>query len=272
MQPVPETVTKEIDRDIYRSAQIVRAMRAELRYLRWIALHKLYVFCAGVAIARTMGSMYERPRTYWLALLWRLVRHDLSKLRPGEFLAYRRQFYPSETPTQWIERKANRIWVTLVSSGVVPSEASTRSRSLAESHWGKEKANRKAAFDRAWLKHIHRNDHHWQHWLLQQDDGRKIALIPPAIAVDEMIADWMGAGSKINDLPTLTECVAMTIAWYGANRQLMELRAPVRARVEETLLALGQRYGLADLVVMMQQQRAQSAAATITIPGRPVRA
>lgn len=248
-------------------------IRQSLRYLNWIILHKLYVFVGGVALARATGSVYERPWSYWLALLWRLVTHDLSKLLPSEFRAYRRNFYPTKTAPQWIESKAAEIEATIrateVRSGMADSGAPVRARQLAESHWAKEKAARKSAFDRAWLKHIHRNDHHWQYWLLQQDDGRKVALLPPAIAVDEMIADWLGAGSKISELPTLTECVALTIQWYTANREIMQLRQPVRERVEETLLLLGQRYGLADLTVEhMMQAREATAKSRVVVPGR----
>lgn len=243
-------------------------MRANLRYLRYILLHKLYVFAGGIAIARTCGSVYERPRSYWFALLWRLVTHDFSKLLPSEFLPYRRNFYPGETPNEWIERKAREIELTQRLTHYIDAGLTAPHR-LAEAAWGKEKAARKAAYDRAWLKHIHRNDHHWQYWMLQQDDGRKVLLLPPAIAVDEMVADWLGAGSKINALPTLAEVVALTIQWYMQNRETMQLRAPVRARVEETLLLLGQRYGLHDLAIehMMAAQEA-TAKRTVTVQGR----
>ncbi len=237
-----------------------------LRYLRWIILHKLYVFAGGLAIMMTVGSVYERPWSYRLAFLWRLLRHDLSKLRPSEFFPYRQMFYSTQTPAEWIERQAHIISAVHQSVGNIPG--TTHARQLAEAAWGKEKSARKAAFDRAWLKHIHRNDHHWQHWLLQRDDGGKVALLPPTLAVDEMVADWLGAGSKINELPTLAECVALTIHWYARNRQVMELRAAVRNRVEETLLLLGQRYGLADLVVEMMEQRAVTAASKMTVPLR----
>lgn len=243
-------------------------IRQSLRYLRWILLHKLYVFAGGLAIMTTVGSVYERPWRYRLAFLWRLLRHDLSKLLPSEFFPYRVMFYPTETPTEWIEAKAHVIGAVQANIAGVPG--TTGPRQLAEAAWGKEKSTRKAAYDRAWLKHIHRNDHHWQHWLLQQDDGRKIALLPPTLAVDEMVADWLGAGSKINELPTLAECVGMTIAWYAANRRVMELRAPVRERVEETLLLLGRRYGLADLVVEMMEQREVTRDSQVKVPAGTV--
>lgn len=53
------------------------------------------------------------------------------------------------------------------------------------------------AFDRAWLHHQHRNPHHWQHWLLREDDGPTRTLEMPEPLVREMVADWMGAGRAI---------------------------------------------------------------------------
>lgn len=54
-------------------------------------------------------------------------------------------------------------------------------------------------FARAWLHHIHYNDHHWQHWIFP--DGysptgsavQKGVVPMPNVCVREMIADWMGA-------------------------------------------------------------------------------
>lgn len=57
-----------------------------------------------------------------------------------------------------------------------------------------------AGFARAWLHHIHCNDHHWNHWLFSDgyspyDSGIEPAgAVPmPEICVREMVADWMGA-------------------------------------------------------------------------------
>ena len=52
------------------------------------------------------------------------------------------------------------------------------------------------AFNRAWLHHIHWNPHHWQHWLLMNDDGKYrdpdkvIPLEMPKVYALEMVADW----------------------------------------------------------------------------------
>lgn len=223
-----------------------------LRYLKYVALHKLYVFIAGFAM-----------RGLDVPFLFRLVIHDLSKLRPSEWRPYATYFY-SEPPSAWIERKAREIEVTQLTTIGVPG--TTGARQLAEAAWGKEKAQRKARFDRAWLKHIHRNPHHWQYWLLQQDDGRRILLLPPADVIDEMVCDWIGAGTKILGWPTLAEAVAATVVWYIANREIIQLRTLARGRVEQRLHDLASQYGLMDMAFQFAEM--QAVRELITVPGR----
>lgn len=57
-------------------------------------------------------------------------------------------------------------------------------------------------FSRAWLHHIHNNDHHWQYWIypdgfhmLDSDmEGNVVQMLP--WCAREMVADWIGA-SKV---------------------------------------------------------------------------
>lgn len=65
--------------------------------------------------------------------LWQAVIHDWSKFLPSEFMPYANYFYGFRG---------------------MKSEAS------------------KQAFNQAWLYHQRRNLHHWQYWLLQEDDPR----------------------------------------------------------------------------------------------------
>lgn len=46
------------------------------------------------------------------------------------------------------------------------------------------------AFDYAWLHHIHNNPHHWQYWVLINDEDGTKALEMPKEYVIEMILDW----------------------------------------------------------------------------------
>lgn len=86
------------------------------------------------------------------------------------------------------------------------------------------------AFDVAWLKHQHRNPHHWQHWVLRNDDGTTVALEMPRRYALEMICDWMGAGRAIVG-PT-----SDTSAWYQKNKDRIMLHAKTREFVEYTLI------------------------------------
>src|SRR5690554_1188029 len=49
------------------------------------------------------------------------------------------------------------------------------------------------AFNTAWLKHLNRGPHHWQHWIITLDDGPTFCIPMPERFVREMVADWSGA-------------------------------------------------------------------------------
>lgn len=223
-------------------------MRPHLRYLRYVLMHKLYVFIGGIAVKR----MYGDSPWGWVCWLWRLLVHDLSKFRPSEWNPYVAFFY-GEKPEDVIRRKAVK-WRTIGESHGAFTEAMESGHLAACSQALTDlKKKRKAQFDRAWLFHQHRNPHHWQHWLLHEDSGKNFVLTPEAWIIDEMVADWIGAGQKILSWPTLTECIAATVQWYVQNASVIQIRQISRERVEETLRALAKHYGLVDLAF---QQRA----------------
>lgn len=107
-------------------------MRAHLRYLSYVLRHKWFVLVAGLRVG---------------APLWRLLIHDASKFRPSEWFPYVAFFYGS-------------------APSLNPAYHGPREREEEAAAW---KARAKAAFDRAWLHHQHRNAHHWQRWLLMED-------------------------------------------------------------------------------------------------------
>ena len=132
------------------------------------------------------------------APLWRLIVHDWSKLTPAEWGPYVRKFYGS-----W---GAAASW----------------------DHADAIKAAVDDAFDAAWLHHQHRSPHHWQHWVLRQDDGEvKVLRMPPKL-VREMVADWMGAGRAITGRWDVA-------GWYAANRDKVVLHPDVRVQVENLI-------------------------------------
>lgn len=58
------------------------------------------------------------------------------------------------------------------------------------------------AFNYAWLHHIHNNPHHWQHWVLindDEEDGNTVLEMPDRY-IFEMIADWWSFSWRNNDL------------------------------------------------------------------------
>jgi len=82
----------------------------------------------------------------------------------------------------------------------------------------------KAKFERAWLAHIHRNKHHWDHWITKDRKTFKPVIMPDKY-IREMVADWAGAGRAINGRWELAE-------WYGKNSSDMTLHSHTRSVVD----------------------------------------
>lgn len=123
-----------------------------------------------------------------VGLVWRGLVHDLSKFRWGEWKPYVWSFngpWPYNERPQWLVD----------------------------------------AYDTAWLKHQHRNPHHWQYWILVMDDEEDKILPMPYVYRREMIADWRGAGRAQghgNDV----------LAWYAKNRGKIRMHEETRYLVE----------------------------------------
>lgn len=81
-------------------------------------------------------------------------------------------------------------------------------------------------FNKAWLHHIHANAHHWQHWVLIEDDGTKpIAIEIPEINIVEMVADW-GSFSYRKKMPLEIR------EWYNSHKDKIIMHPNSRAKVE----------------------------------------
>lgn len=162
------------------------------RYLRTVLRHKRLVLEAG------------RERR---VPLWRLVVHDWSKFLPWEFLPYAEWFEGTDPDgTKWF-----------------------RSDHRADTESGQQKAEKKRAFMRAFLFHLHLNPHHHQYWRLPSHGdkpGQVFAM--PGVYVREMLADWDGAGRGYQGAN------ADTAAWYRAQTDI-ELHPDTRALVERLL-------------------------------------
>ena len=84
-----------------------------------------------------------------------------------------------------------------------------------------------AAFDVAWLLHQKRNRHHWQWWILLEDEG-SVKILPMSDSYRrEMLADWYGAGRALG-MPDIA-------AWYSTNKANMQLHPDTRNWIEAYL-------------------------------------
>lgn len=99
--------------------------------------------------------------------------------------------------------------------------------------YGEQTEEVRESFDKAWLSHIHHNPHHWQHWLLQNDDpkiGLKI-LDMPYVFIVEMICDWWAFSWKNDNLYEIFD-------WYDKNKDGILLSDATRTKVTTILNAL----------------------------------
>lgn len=162
-----------------------------IKYLRYLLRHKWFV----------LVECWKR------GLIWRGLVHDLSKFIPSEWNAYAEYFYGDLRSTEWFDLYARY-------SGV-PELAP----------WGESIEDR---FNLAWLLHQHRNPHHWQYWLLKQDDGGPHIILPmPEQYRTEMLCDWIGAGKAMGKPDTK--------AWYLANRDNIVLHSTTEEWIEREL-------------------------------------
>ena len=85
-------------------------------------------------------------------------------------------------------------------------------------------------FKKAWLRHIHNNPHHWQHWILINDEPKEgmVVIDMPYIYVVEMICDWWSFSWKKGDLNEI-------FGWYEDRKDYMKLSANTRRSVEYIL-------------------------------------
>ena len=85
-------------------------------------------------------------------------------------------------------------------------------------------------FNTAWLRHIHKNKHHWQHWILINDEPNEdmIILDMPYEYIIEMICDWWTFSWRNGDLTEIFD-------WYDKHKDYMKLSDKTRKTVENIL-------------------------------------
>lgn len=85
-------------------------------------------------------------------------------------------------------------------------------------------------FNYAWLRHIHMNPHHWQHWVLINDDPGEgeTCLDMPHHYIVEMICDWWAFSWSSDNLYEI-------FSWYDAHKDHIKLSDKTRATVNDIL-------------------------------------
>lgn len=85
-------------------------------------------------------------------------------------------------------------------------------------------------FNYAWLHHIHLNPHHWQYWILINDEpGRGTTVLEmPYNYIIEMICDWWSFSWKKGELYEI-------FSWYDQHKAYIQLHANTRKTVEDIL-------------------------------------
>ena len=169
-------------------------MMKYIKYFKYIIRHKWFVFMAIV-------NMPDHPDfSFYPNIIWSAIMHDISKFLPSEFIPYANFFYGKGSPKQ-NGLKVNKI----------------------------QDIDKQNKFDIAWLKHIHRNPHYWQHWILRADGGFTKALDIPDKYIMEMVCDWQSASRAIRGKG------ATALEWYKNQWDRIMLTPETREKVEKLL-------------------------------------
>lgn len=132
--------------------------------------------------------------------LWQSIVHDSSKFSILEWSAYVNSFYNKDGSKRYTKTDSGTLNTSQVSE----------------------------RFAYAWLSHQKRNLHHWQAWVLINDEDGTTPLKMPERYVYEMIADWDGAGRAITGKSD-------PYSWYVRNGHKMILHEETRRLVVDIL-------------------------------------
>lgn len=85
-------------------------------------------------------------------------------------------------------------------------------------------------FNYAWLEHIHKNKHHWQHYVLIQDEPNEgmVILDMPYNYILEMVCDWWAFSWNEGKLTEIFD-------WYNEHKDYMKLSTFTRNWVKVIL-------------------------------------
>ena len=100
----------------------------------------------------------------------------------------------------------------------------------------------KMNFNYAWLHHIHHNPHHWQYWILINDnpDEGEIILDMPTEYIIEMICDWWSFSWKKGDLLEIFK-------WYDERKEYIKLSEKTHKKVIDILYKIHKKLNESDV-------------------------
>lgn len=165
-------------------------MKKHFKYLRYVLKHKWYVYqeCRKLGVGR-----------------WQAFIHDFSKFSLAEWRPYVEYFNGNHKP--YAE-------YSFYEQGMISNWQITEFVELS--------------FNRAWNHHQKVNPHHWQYWVMIEDEGSVVALEMPLKYVFEMIADWRGVGLAIHGKDD-------TVNWYFSHKDRYVFHPATRRQVEYLL-------------------------------------
>ncbi len=92
-------------------------------------------------------------------------------------------------------------------------------------------------FNYAWLHHIHNNPHHWQYWVLINDEpneGIKVLDMPDCYII-EMICDWWSFSWRKYEATKDQEDLKEIFKWYDEHKKYIKLSNYTRTKVDNIL-------------------------------------
>lgn len=174
-------------------------------YDKYLFMHKVFV-CVGYYFLENLYSPNSSGRTKFHSALQieQLLFHDESKTTIDEYKPYDKYFY------------------------------------------SKEKLDQKAVDDYnfAWLNHIHKNPHHWQYWVLINDDDGMKALPMMKRYILELLCDWMSFDITMIEPYGTFKLNAYKLKKYWKDHENTEILHPsTRSSINYMINKLAKTYG-----------------------------
>jgi len=173
----------------------MKAIKGFLGYLKHLLIHRWWV----------MIECFNE------GLYWQGLTHDLSKFLPSEMFAYIVNWHMKKNCKQCKHDLGDRC-----------DKLITRENDGSTADVCKE--YRYTPFDYAWLHHQHYNKHHWNYWVVDQNNKRAVKM--PRKYMMEMICDWRAMGKKFGDTAK---------SFYLRSKDKMVMHPDTRAAVEVIL-------------------------------------